>query len=223
MSSQKDVQNRISSVKNIHKITRAMEMVAASKMRRTQERMRQSRPYAEKIRQVIGHLANSNPEYRHTFMTDREVKRVGYIVVSSDKGLCGGLNINLFRALMIFLTPVLPEMSAAAGRFLGQPIRAWSDVATPLLGLPLNPYQPLATRQDPALVARLVETPGAATTAPASPPAAAAPAGGARVACRTPSARHLAAAPALHSRSSRPRRARDCAPAGSASCSSRAT
>jgi len=74
---------------------------------------------------------------------------------------------------MIFLTPFLPEMSAAAGRFLGQPIRSWSDDATPLLGLPLNPYQPLATRLDPALVARLVETPGAAPTAPA----AAAPAG----------------------------------------------
>jgi F-type H+-transporting ATPase subunit gamma len=75
-------------------------MVAASKMRRTQERMRQGRPYAEKIRKVIGHLARSNPEYRHVYMTEREVKRVGYIVVSTDKGLCGGLNVNLFRALL---------------------------------------------------------------------------------------------------------------------------
>ncbi len=87
-------------MKSTQKITKAMQMVAASKMRRTQERMRQGRPYAEKIRKMIGHLANSNPEYRHVYMTEREVKRIGYIVVSTDKGLCGGLNVNLFRALV---------------------------------------------------------------------------------------------------------------------------
>jgi F-type H+-transporting ATPase subunit gamma len=100
MAAGKEVRQKIRSVKSTQKITKAMQMVAASKMRRTQERMRQSRPYAEKIRQIIGHLANSNPEYRHAFMTDREIKRVGYIVVSTDKGLCGGLNINLFRGLV---------------------------------------------------------------------------------------------------------------------------
>lgn len=96
----KEIRKKIGTVKNTQKITSAMEMVAASKLRRTQEKMRQGRPYAEKVRQVIGHLARSNPEYRHVFMTDRPVKRVGYIVVSTDKGLCGGLNVNLFRALV---------------------------------------------------------------------------------------------------------------------------
>ena len=97
----KEIKNKIGSVENTQKITSAMQMVAASKMRRTQERMRHGRPYAEKIRQVIGHLANSNPEYRHTYMQERdEVRRIGYLVVSSDKGLCGGLNVNLFRALL---------------------------------------------------------------------------------------------------------------------------
>jgi F-type H+-transporting ATPase subunit gamma len=84
----------------MQKITSAMQMVAASKMRRTQERMREGKPYADKIRQAIGHLANANPEYRHVYMVSREVKRVGYLVVSTDKGLCGGLNVNLFRALL---------------------------------------------------------------------------------------------------------------------------
>jgi F-type H+-transporting ATPase subunit gamma len=77
-----------------------MQMVAASKMRRTQERMRLGKPYSERIRQVIGHLANANPEYQHIYMQTREVKRIGYLVVSSDKGLCGGLNVNLFRVLL---------------------------------------------------------------------------------------------------------------------------
>ncbi len=96
----KEIKKKIGSVQNTQKITSAMQMVAASKMRRTQERMREGGPYAEKIRQVIGHLANSNPEYQHTYMTEREVSRVGYLVVSSDKGLCGGLNVNLFRVLV---------------------------------------------------------------------------------------------------------------------------
>jgi F-type H+-transporting ATPase subunit gamma len=96
----KEIKKKIGSVKNTQKITSAMEMVAASKMRRTQEKMRRGRPYTQRIRAVIGHLANSNPEYRHIYMTARDVKRVGYVVVSSDKGLCGGLNVNLFRALI---------------------------------------------------------------------------------------------------------------------------
>lgn len=96
----KEIRTQIKSVKNTQKITSAMEMVAASKMRRTQDRMAESRPYAEKIRQVVGHLAHANPEHRSVYMTEREVKRVGYIVVSTEKGLCGGLNVNLFRALV---------------------------------------------------------------------------------------------------------------------------
>ncbi len=96
----KEIKVKIKSVENMQKVTSAMQMVAASKMRRTQERMRAGRPYSDRVRQVIGHLANANPEYRHIFMQEREVKRVGYIVVSSDKGQCGGLNSNLFRALV---------------------------------------------------------------------------------------------------------------------------
>jgi F-type H+-transporting ATPase subunit gamma len=96
----KEIRNKIGSVQNTQKITNAMQMVAASKMRRTQDRMQEGRPYSDRIREVIGHLANSNPEYKHVYMKIREVKRIGYIVVSSDKGLCGGLNVNLFRELV---------------------------------------------------------------------------------------------------------------------------
>jgi F-type H+-transporting ATPase subunit gamma len=96
----KEIKNKIGTVENTQKITSAMQMVAASKMRRTQERMRLGKPYSERIRQVIGHLANANPEYQHIYMQTREVKRIGYLVVSSDKGLCGGLNVNLFRVLL---------------------------------------------------------------------------------------------------------------------------
>jgi len=96
----KEIRTKIKSVKNTQKITRAMEMVAASKMRKAQDRMAASRPYADKMRTVISHLAHAHPEYRHSFMQDREIKRVGYIVVSTDRGLCGGLNSNMFRALV---------------------------------------------------------------------------------------------------------------------------
>jgi len=97
MASLKEIRVKIASIKSTQKITRAMELVAASKMRKAQDRMAASKPYAQRIRNVIGHLANANPEYRHSFMVEREVKRVGYIIVSSDRGLCGGLNINLFK------------------------------------------------------------------------------------------------------------------------------
>ena len=100
MAGAKEIRTQIASIKNTQKITRAMEMVAASKMRKAQDRMKASRPYADKMRNVIGHLANAHPEYRHGFMQEREVKRVGYIIVSSDRGLCGGLNNNLFRMLL---------------------------------------------------------------------------------------------------------------------------
>ncbi len=95
----KEIRTKIKSIQNTQKITRAMEMVAASKMRKAQERMQASRPYAEKIRAVIGHLSQAHPEYRHPYLQEKEsVKRVGLIVVSSDRGLCGGLNTNLFKA-----------------------------------------------------------------------------------------------------------------------------
>ncbi len=100
MAGAKEIRTKISSIKSTQKITSAMEMVAASKMRKAQDRMAASRPYAEKMRQVIGHVALANPEYKHPFMQAREVKRIGYIIVSSDRGLCGGLNTNLFRRLV---------------------------------------------------------------------------------------------------------------------------
>ncbi|WP_159822398.1 F0F1 ATP synthase subunit gamma [Colwellia sp. 20A7] len=96
----KEIKTKIASVKNTQKITNAMEMVAASKMRKAQESMAASRPYATNIRNVIGHIALGNLEYRHPYMEEREVKRVGYIVVSTDRGLCGGLNINLFKQVL---------------------------------------------------------------------------------------------------------------------------
>jgi F-type H+-transporting ATPase subunit gamma len=100
MAGAKEIRTQIASIKNTRKITSAMEMVAASKMRKAQNRMAETRPYAEKMRNVIGHLYHAHPEYRHSFMVEREVKRVGYIIVSSDRGLCGGLNNNLFRKLL---------------------------------------------------------------------------------------------------------------------------
>ncbi len=101
MAGAKEVRTKIASIKSTQKITKAMQMVAASKMRRAQDRMSASKPYSEKMLQVISHLARATPEYRHSFMAvERERKRVGYIVVSSDRGLCGGLNSNLFRRLV---------------------------------------------------------------------------------------------------------------------------
>lgn len=101
MSQAKEVRNKITSIKSTQKITRAMELVAASKMRKAQERMAKSKPYSEKIRQVIAHVASSHSEYQHEFLKPRSVEtRVGYIVVTTDRGLCGGLNVNLFRSLL---------------------------------------------------------------------------------------------------------------------------
>lgn len=98
MAGSKEIRTKIKSVQNTRKITKAMEMVAASKMRRAQERMRMSRPYGEKIRNVAAHISHANPEYRHPFLVSRDsVKRIGLIVVTTDKGLCGGLNTNALR------------------------------------------------------------------------------------------------------------------------------
>ncbi len=97
----KEIRTKIASVKNTQKITKAMEMVAASKMRKAQERMRMARPYADKIRNVITHLGAANPEYKHPYLVPRdEVKRVGLVIISTDRGLCGGLNSNLYREVL---------------------------------------------------------------------------------------------------------------------------
>ncbi len=100
MSGEKEIRNKIRSVKNMQKITKAMEMVAASKIRKAQNQMEASRPYATRIRSVVGHLAHANPDYKHPFLVEREVKRVGFIVISTDRGLCGGLNVNLFKKVI---------------------------------------------------------------------------------------------------------------------------
>jgi F-type H+-transporting ATPase subunit gamma len=101
MAGSKEIRTKIKSVQNTRKITKAMEMVAASKMRRAQERMRTARPYAEKIRNVAAHISKANPEYRHPFLVARDsVKRIGIIVITTDKGLCGGLNTNILRLAM---------------------------------------------------------------------------------------------------------------------------
>ena len=94
----KEIRTQISSIKSTQKITSAMEMVAASKMRKAQERMELGKPYAQRIRNVVGHIANANPEYKHLYLQEREVKRVGFVIVSTDRGLCGGLNTNAFKA-----------------------------------------------------------------------------------------------------------------------------
>ena len=100
MASGKEIRTKIASVKSTQKITKAMEMVAASKLRRTQQRMAASRPYAERIRTVIGHLSEANPDYRHPYLQTRDVKRVGYIIISTDRGLCGSVNVNTFREVV---------------------------------------------------------------------------------------------------------------------------
>ena len=104
MAGGKEIRTKIKSIQNTQKITKAMEMVAASKMRRAQERMYRARPYAQKMRNVIAHVSQANLEYKHSFTLERPAKRVGFIIVSSDRGLCGGLNINLFRDVVNALT-----------------------------------------------------------------------------------------------------------------------
>jgi len=100
MAGAKELRKQIGSIKNTQKITSAMQMVAASKMRKAQDRMAKGRPYTDQIRSVIGLMANASSEYHHQFMKEREVRRVGYIIVTTDKGLCGGLNVNLLKAVI---------------------------------------------------------------------------------------------------------------------------
>jgi F-type H+-transporting ATPase subunit gamma len=108
MAAGKEIRGKIKSVENTKKITKAMEMVAASKMRKAQERMRAARPYADKVRQITGNLSRANPEYSHAFMRTNDAKVAGYVVVTTDKGLCGGMNTNVLRAL----TAQLKELQA---------------------------------------------------------------------------------------------------------------
>ena len=103
MPGTKEIRTKIASVKSTQKITKAMEMVAASKMRRAQDRMRLARPYADKIRTVIGHLNKANPDYKHPFLVERAVQNVGIIVVSTDRGLCGALNTNVFKTTLMMM------------------------------------------------------------------------------------------------------------------------
>ncbi|HFD79702.1 MAG TPA: F0F1 ATP synthase subunit gamma [Gammaproteobacteria bacterium] len=98
MAGAKEIRTQIKSISNTQKITKAMEMVAASKMRRAQDRMQSSRPYADKMRTVVSHMRKAHPEYRHPYLIERDAKRVGIIIISTDRGLCGGLNINLFKS-----------------------------------------------------------------------------------------------------------------------------
>ena len=109
MAAGKEIRGKIKSVENTKKITKAMEMVAASKMRKAQERMRAARPYSDKIRNITANLSQANPEYTHAFMSSNDAKTTGFVVVTTDKGLCGGLNTNLLRAV----TGKLKELQSA--------------------------------------------------------------------------------------------------------------
>jgi len=146
MAGSKEIRTKIKSVQNTRKITKAMEMVAASKMRRAQERMRTSRPYAEKIRNVAAHISHANPEYRHPFLVERDsVKRIGLIVVTTDKGLCGGLNTN---ALRIALNKIKEweaqgeevEVCALGNKGLGFMQRLGANVVSQVTGLGDKPH-----------------------------------------------------------------------------------
>ena len=116
MPGTKEIRTKIASVKSTQKITKAMQMVATSKMRRAQDRMQLARPYAEKIRTVIGHLTQANPDYRHPFLQEREPKSIGIIVISTDRGLAGGLNANIFKQTLHAAARV------AGARARGQPV-----------------------------------------------------------------------------------------------------
>jgi F-type H+-transporting ATPase subunit gamma len=109
MAGAKEIRTKIASIKNTQKITKAMQMVAASKMRKAQDRMLATRPYAERIQNVIAHVAQSHPEYHHPYLVERPVKRIGLIIISTDRGLCGGLNSNLFKTAIT----AMKEWSAA--------------------------------------------------------------------------------------------------------------
>ncbi|MBI4194490.1 MAG: F0F1 ATP synthase subunit gamma [Betaproteobacteria bacterium] len=146
MPGSKEIRNKIKSVQNTRKITKAMEMVAASKMRRAQERMRMARPYGEKIRNVAAHISHANPEYRHPFVVERDtVRRVGMIVVTTDKGLCGGLNTNVLRLALSRMKEWEVEgegieVCAIGNKGLGFMQRLGAKVASHVTGLGDRPH-----------------------------------------------------------------------------------
>ncbi len=141
MAGSKEIRTKIKSVENTRKITRAMEMVAAAKMRKAQERMRAARPYAEKIRNVAAHLSRANPEYKHPYLVKRDnLKKVGVIVITSDKGLCGGLNTNVLRLAVTHMKTWESEgkavtVSAIGNKGLGFMNRINAEVKSHLTGL----------------------------------------------------------------------------------------
>src|SRR5574340_717572 len=146
MPGSKEIRNKIKSVQNTRKITKAMEMVAASKMRRAQERMRTARPYGEKIRNVAAHISHANPEYRHPFLVARDtVKSIGIIVVTTDKGLCGGLNTNVLRLALNRIKEWETqgeeiEVCAIGNKGLGFMQRLGAKVASHITGLGDKPH-----------------------------------------------------------------------------------
>ncbi len=145
MAAGKEIRGKIKSVENTKKITKAMEMVAASKMRKAQERMRSARPYAEKVRQIAGNLSRANPEYTHPFMQTNDAKTAGFVVVTTDKGLCGGLNTNVLRAVTTQLKELQAQgMSAEAvaigNKGLGFLNRIGARVVSSVTGLGDTPH-----------------------------------------------------------------------------------
>jgi len=145
MAAGKEIRGKIKSVENTKKITKAMEMVAASKMRKAQDRMRAARPYAEKVRQIAGNLSRANPEYVHPFMVKNDAKTAGFIVVTTDKGLCGGLNTNVLRAVTGQLKDLQSqgqgvEVVAIGNKGLGFMNRVGAKVVSHVTGLGDTPH-----------------------------------------------------------------------------------
>jgi len=145
MAAGKEIRGKIKSVENTKKITKAMEMVAASKMRKAQDRMRAARPYSEKVRQIVGNLSRANPEYVHPFMQANDAKVAGYVVVTTDKGLCGGLNTNVLRAVTTQLREqqaqgMGAEVVAVGNKGLGFMNRVGAKVVSQVTGLGDTPH-----------------------------------------------------------------------------------
>jgi F-type H+-transporting ATPase subunit gamma len=135
MPGTKEIRTKIASVKSTQKITKAMQMVATSKMRRAQDRMKLARPYAEKMRTVIGHLSEANPDFRHPFMISREPKAVGFIVISTDRGLAGGLNANVFKQVLLGMREWQNKGAQISLSIVGSKgVAFFRRLGTPLLG-----------------------------------------------------------------------------------------
>jgi F-type H+-transporting ATPase subunit gamma len=135
MPGTKEIRSKIASVKSTQKITKAMQMVATSKMRRAQDRMKRARPYAEKMRMVIGHLNEANPDFRHPFLISREPKAVGVIVISTDRGLAGGLNANLFKMVLLQMREWQSKDVPTSLSIVGtKGIAFFRRLSTPILG-----------------------------------------------------------------------------------------